>query len=293
MALDDLGSGSGSGGSNSNSSSSNGKLVNVGQVPQFLIQQLKSQLSRIDNQRVNLVKSLIEIEDYSTAIRLIEKLPQWFLAYNSDIAAAICKALNRNFIDKMYQKINLLSKYLKDKYVKSNSKTNHFVQNKLKQQQQQIADEEMNNNNNSQESHDQLLNDFLDRILPILNALGPGISYDMTLFTKLIRICTAFMDMKKLSSANSFQHSTNEQEKDGSPGPMQENGEESSNFDNLRKESIDQNMKCLSDAELRFYNSIYSIINEVFMPSLSMLSSNPCVSMELWNILKLFPYEFR
>ena len=42
-----------------------------------------------------------------------------------------------------------------------------------------------------------------------------------------------------------------------------------------------------------FYDNIYTIINEVLFPSLSMMNMNPCIAIELWNLIKNFPYEMR
>lgn len=42
-----------------------------------------------------------------------------------------------------------------------------------------------------------------------------------------------------------------------------------------------------------FYDSIYTLISQVLLPSLSMLNMNPCLAIELWNLLRRFPYEMR
>lgn len=40
---------------------------------------------------------------------------------------------------------------------------------------------------------------LVESVLPILSAMGSGISYDTILFTKLIRICVAYLESHNLS----------------------------------------------------------------------------------------------
>ena len=80
---------------------------------------MHAQLNRLENQRVSMVRALVEIEDYKTALRIVEKLPPWYLATYPDTALEICKAIDQNIVDPIYRKCNLLSKYFKEKYAKS------------------------------------------------------------------------------------------------------------------------------------------------------------------------------
>jgi THO complex subunit 2 len=95
------------------SSSSNGDVnTNQAEPCQLILQYQQMQAHKpIENQRVNLVTSLVEIEDYATAIKLIEKMPNWYLATNCDVTIAICRALDRNFIDSMYKRYKMLTTY--------------------------------------------------------------------------------------------------------------------------------------------------------------------------------------
>jgi THO complex subunit 2 len=298
MALDDMPMNSNSGGiSNSNSSSNNNnnstakQQTNVTQASAYLHQQLASQTSSLDNQRVHLVKALVAIGDYTTALRLIDRLPQWYLSFNADIAASVCHSLDTNFIDNMYRKLNLLSKYLRDKYTAAATTVpSNSAKSSLHRQSSVVIDVEMTNSDEAAISS--ILDEFTERILPILCALGPGLAYDTVLLTKLIRIYTAFLDAKKLFSANSFSSSSASAAaaaaaKDDSNHTAAESPSSNNN------KGIEQALKALSEAELRFYNSVYTVLNEVFMPSLAMLSSNPCIAIELWNLVKVFPYEMR
>ncbi len=296
LALDDINP---NGTSNNSSSANNSKTTNVPQASAYLAQQLANQTSRVDNQKVNLVKALIEIEDYATGLKFIDRLPQWFMSFNTDIATSVCKSLDSNFIDQMYRRFNLLSKYLRDKYSVNASKPSSSLSSSggLNKSKLAAEDESSPMETTCNNSNEALLDDFTEKILPVLCSLGPGVSYNTVLFTKLIRIFTAFLDSKKLFSANSFSSSSSAAhaaaEKDSTPPPglMQENGDSDSSS-NTNK-NFEQALKGLSEAEFKFYNSIYTILNEVLMPSLAMLASNPCLAIELWNLVKVFPYEMR
>lgn len=114
-----LGAGGGTGSSGSNvdfsldkvpSGDSNSSSAGSNAAPQNEISQLIVQYQQYmshkpkENQRINLLKSLIEIEDYVTALKVIEKMPQWYVASNFEITVAICRALDKNFIDHMYRR---------------------------------------------------------------------------------------------------------------------------------------------------------------------------------------------
>ena len=282
-------------GENSTSKSSDQNSALEHQTQQQLKQQeefraqIQSQLNRLDNQRVSLVRSLVEIGDYKTCAKLIEKLPQWYIATYPDIALDICKALNTNVIDPIYKKCNSLSKYLTERLVNGRYTSSSSSTNKSKP-----------NVTSSTSNNDQSLNDLfanlVENVLPVLSALGPGVSYDTTLFTKLVRICIEFLDSNKLSNKSS--ESTQEQQqnqKESSPPPVTSlpPTETNGNREMVEKLSTAQVLATLNPNELAFYNQIYTLLNDVLMPSLSMIVMNPCLAIELWNLLKLFPYEMR
>lgn len=84
---------------------------------------MHTQLNKLENQRVSMVKALVEIEDYKTALRMIEKVPHWYLATYPDISLEICRAIDQNIVDPIYKRCNCLSKYCKEKYINSKSKS--------------------------------------------------------------------------------------------------------------------------------------------------------------------------
>jgi THO complex subunit 2 len=260
---------------------------------QYLTQQT-IQLNKLDNQKVYLIKSLIEIGDYTTALKLIEKLPQWYLAIYTDITIAICKSIDTDYIDPMYKKYNSLSKHLSDKYSEKKQSPLRKSNNK------DLADMSVQDNEeeNDQDSGD-MFSTFVDLVLPILSALGPSVSNNTILFTKLIRICVAFLDIKKFSinpMNSSLSSSSNENVHDKEMSDSTEslsNGNESSQQQFAGDYSQLKILKSLSKNETNFYNQIYNILNEIIFPSLSMISMNPCLAIELWNLLKHFPYEMR
>ena len=125
---------------------------------------LQKQQKKIENQKIGLIKCLINIEDWNTSLILLEKLPQWYLATFEDVSQSICKALHK-IINPIYQKMNSFSTELKKLYFQDYS-TN---------------------------INDSMFKTFNDVALPILCSIGPGLSNDTILFTKLIRICTSFI----------------------------------------------------------------------------------------------------
>ncbi len=302
--------------SSSSSSSSNNNPPNQMEIQQAedriniqnLIQQ-SIQLNKLDNQKVYLIKSLIEIGDYNTALRLIEKLPHWYLAIYPDVSIAICKAIDSDYIDPMYKKYNSLSKYLSDKYndkkVKTQSSQNHFI--KTNGVHDMSIDENVNGIEKGEENGEEndMLTKFVDIVLPILSALGPAVSNNTILFTKLVRICVSFLNLKKISTNPLVSSSSNGLNcESDSPSKGTLNG-----HDQNEREMTDSNealstsqlgeysqlniLKALNEREKNFYNQIYAILNEIILPSLSMIYMNPCLAIEVWNLLKHFPYEMR
>ncbi len=152
----------------------------------------------------------------------------------------------------------------------------------------------MNGSEQEKNSLSDLLGHFIESVLPILSALGPGVSYDTSLFSKLIRICVEFLESKKLSNKSNETAGLNQDQqqtgKETSPPPVQ-----TMNVDMAESETLTtvQALATLNQQELAFYNQIYTLLNDVLLPSLSMVVMNPCLAIELWNLLKLFPYEMR
>ncbi|XP_077984941.1 THO complex subunit 2-like isoform X2 [Glandiceps talaboti] len=42
-----------------------------------------------------------------------------------------------------------------------------------------------------------------------------------------------------------------------------------------------------------FFYSLLTLVDDVFLPSLSLMDCNACMSEEIWSLIKAFPYEFR
>lgn len=272
-------------------SSSHGSTGGDKQTSEEKTQSSATSTSQIDNQKICLVSCLIEIGDYKTALRIIEKLPQWYLAIDVEICMSICHSIDKNFVDNMYKKYNLLSKYLRDKSLNTNG-------HKFDDRQQEDNEDEFKK---SQIDWTNILESYNELLMPILCALGPGLAYDPILFTKIIRIYAAFLDSKKFTLISSACSATStcannglengNGTKESSPPPSMD----TTNDMNHQEEKLtaEQILKTLNSSELTFYNQIYLCLNDVLLPSLSMLSMNPCLAIELWNLLKLFPYEMR
>ena len=249
-------------------------------------------LSKLDNQRVGLVKCLIEVNDYPNAMKLIDKFPPWYLAMFDDVSISICKSLNNSIIDRIYQRYNCLSKKLKEKYL-SAQLAKHRRDDELLELLDMDRSDELKD--------DDLFNIFITHALPILCSLGPGVAHDSILFTKLIRILISFLEQKKFANASSFMASSSNQEQSGGGGPNEStpppsgSGGTSCMTAPSLQSIIDTShiIGTLTPHELALYNQIYTVLNEVLLPSLSMISMNPCLAIELWNLLKLFPYEMR
>jgi len=264
--------------------------------------QIQTQLNRLDNQRVSLVKSLVEIGDYKTCAKLIERLPQWYLATYPDVAVEVCKSINLNVVDPMYKKCNSLSKYLKEKYSPTTTSTpsssNNSSNGTTTSSKYLSVKLKSTSASGEESSFNDLLANFVDSVLPILSALGPGISYDTSLFTKLIRVCVEFLESKNLynkqnDSSSLNQEFSQQQSKENSPPPTITVTSSTTNNNITDSMTTAQAIANLNQYELAFFNQIYTLLNDVLMPSLSMIVMNPCLAMELWNLLKLFPYEMR
>ena len=248
------------------------------------------QQMRPENQKVGLVKSLIQVNDYKTALKIIEKFPPWYLATFCDVSKSICESLSNNIIDRIYQRYNCLSKKLKEKYI-ANQATNQLKRSILDDLNLD-PDLDANLLHIEKMGDEELFSLFIDYAMPLLCSIGPGVSYDTILFTKLIRILISFLESKKFAStaaAASFaanNNNSNGEQRESSPQPTTtitapsiQSIIETSNI-----------LATLTPTEAALYNQIYTVLDEVLMPSLSMISMNPCLAIELWNLLKLFPY---
>ena len=268
----------------SDSSSSNNAPPDHAQQQQTqLLEELKlmvqTSLNKLDNQRVSLARGLIHIGDYKTALKIIEKMPQWYLASYQDNAIQMCKSINANAVDPIYRKCNTLLKNFKEK---------NLGQLGTKSSKRSIYEEEWGDGDTKLED---MFGLFVDSVLPVLSALGPGISHDPILFSKLIRICIGFMESKKFTESFS-----NGEIKEQTPPPSTQSGSAGNTETNPPASTAPtpaQILSSLTSNEVSFFNHIYTMLNDVLLPSLSMLSMNPCLAIELWNLLKLFPYEMR
>jgi hypothetical protein len=193
----------------------------------------------------------------------------------------------------------LLSGYLRGKYSRTHSAQKPHLTRPLSSVNENVTPSdaliEIETSGEEVDSS-RMLDQFVNQILPILTSLGPGLSYDPCLFTKLIRICQAFLDEKKFTQATNTTTSAGmDSQKEQTPPPQttQPNATMSVDPPSTPQIQPSQLVKQLSKEELAFYNQIYTMLNEILLPSLSMLSMNPCLAIEVWNLLKLFPYEMR
>ena len=97
-------------------------------------------------------------------------------------------------------------------------------------------------------------------VVPMLLALGPHASQDPVLLYKMLRICKTGLGIKE-----GHKYDINES--------------------NHEVVSADLNSKL-------YYLSL-TLMDEVFLPALSLLTSNCCLAEEIWSLLKHFPYEQR
>lgn len=212
--------------------------------------------------------------------------------------------MNINHYHKL--RFNKLSSCLLEKYVRSSlnkplpqirsQRSMAFTYNTATAANETTTEMEIDSNPKSSVDIDQMLDKFVSQILPLLCSIGPGLSYDTPLFTKLIRICEAFLNEKKFTTTMSSTNSTaasaaaaaeHSNQKEQTPPPQGV----AQVTQPLPPPS--QVVKQMSKNELAFFNQIYTMLNEIILPSLSMLNMNPGVSIEVWNLLKLFPYEMR
>eukprot|EP00090_Calanus_glacialis_P000154 TRINITY_DN1009_c0_g1_i2.p1 TRINITY_DN1009_c0_g1~~TRINITY_DN1009_c0_g1_i2.p1 ORF type:complete len:1411 (-),score=541.96 TRINITY_DN1009_c0_g1_i2:289-4521(-) len=99
--------------------------------------------------------------------------------------------------------------------------------------------------------------DLKKHVFPMLLALGPHAQADPTLLYKVLRICKTAMGIK----------------------------------DTAKYDSEVAGVVVPPDSPLYFMT--LTLMDEVFLPSLSLLSSNCCLAEEIWSVLRHFPYEQR
>ncbi|XP_063708097.1 THO complex subunit 2 [Culicoides brevitarsis] len=90
---------------------------------------------------------------------------------------------------------------------------------------------------------------------PMFIALGPSLHYDPILLHKLIRLMTVIL---------------NDMNVDSSVGPP---------FSDAENESL--------------YYDILTLLDVAVLPALSYMDCNCCLAEEIWDVVKLFPYQFR
>ena len=104
------------------------------------------------------------------------------------------------------------------------------------------------------------ISELATHVVPILLALGPHASRDPVLLYKMLRICRTSLGIKEGGKADSDSSEVL------SPG---------------------------SDQKEEIYYLTITLMDEVFLPSLSLLNANCCLAEEIWAILRHFPYEQR
>ena len=105
----------------------------------------------------------------------------------------------------------------------------------------------------------QSTDDLGNHVVPMLLALGPHASQDPVLLYKMLRICKSGLGIR-----------------------------ESHKYDNDGCTNV-----VSPDTNSSLYYLTITLMDEVFLPSLSLLTSNCCLAEEIWSVLKHFPYEQR
>jgi THO complex subunit 2 len=54
-----------------------------------------------------------------------------------------------------------------------------------------------------------------------------------------------------------------------------------------------ENQQATPEGENSMYYDIITLLDEVILPSLSFMDCNCCIAEEVWNIIKLYPYQCR
>ncbi|XP_076041102.1 THO complex subunit 2-like protein isoform X4 [Oratosquilla oratoria] len=109
------------------------------------------------------------------------------------------------------------------------------------------------------------LDDVVALVFPMVSALGPFLHQDPGLMYKILRVVKrAFKEVRSMNQnlrvvKKAFQES-----------PVPRDGEKNS-----------------------FYYEFLGILDESFLPALSLMEANPCVAEEVWDTIKTFPYQHR
>lgn len=99
--------------------------------------------------------------------------------------------------------------------------------------------------------------DLKTYVFPMMLALGPHAQTDPTLLYKILRICKSALGIK-----------------------------DSAKYDSEASHVV------ISTSSPLYFMTI-TLMDEVFLPSLSLLNSNCCLAEEIWSVLRHFPYEQR
>ncbi|KAI5935692.1 THO complex subunit 2 [Manis javanica] len=179
-----------------------------------------------DNQKLGLLEALLKIGDWPHAQNIMDQMPPYYAASHKLIALAICRLIHIT-IEPLYRRVG----------VPKGAKGSPVNALQTKRAPKQA------------ESFEDLRRD----VFSMFCYLGPHLSHDPILFTKVVRIGKSFM--------KEFQ----------SDGGKQED-----------KEKTEVILSCL-----------LSIADQVLLPSLSLMDCNACISEELWGLFKTFPYQHR
>ncbi|XP_064608579.1 THO complex subunit 2-like isoform X2 [Liolophura sinensis] len=176
------------------------------------------------NQKLGLIKALIEVEDWPNAKCIMDRMPPFFASSHKAVSAALCSLIHA-IMEPLYRKHTGLPSSVSRKRMRDGS-------------QQPLA---VGSINSYQGLHRQ--------VFPMLSYLGPSLHNDVLLIAKIIRLGKAFMNMRR----------------DGGISP---------------------------EDDLAYYGFL-TMLDEVILPSLTLLPCNCSISEELWSLLKLYPYELR
>jgi len=64
-------------------------------------------------------------------------------------------------------------------------------------------------------------------------------------------------------------------------------------FNFIYQQGCGENQQATPEGENSLYYDVITLLDEVILPSLSYMDCNCCVAEEVWNIIKLYPYQCR
>ena len=99
--------------------------------------------------------------------------------------------------------------------------------------------------------------DLRQFVFPMLRLLGPFAHRDPVLIIKTIRLLKMMLGIRATVTYDS---------------------------EVLRKEDLSQNA---------YYYDVFTMLDEVFLPSLALTPANCCLAEEIWSLIRHFPYEHR